>query len=46
MTEECSLIVEGMARKPRLEVEGADYHILSCGNYRKDMFEGRAAVAF
>ena len=27
-----------MARKPRLQYPGAIYHILSRGNYRKDLF--------
>lgn len=35
-----------MARKPRLEFEGAIYHVISRGNFRKDVFEGRAAEAF
>jgi len=35
-----------MARKPRLEFAGARYHVISRGNYRKDVFEGRAAEAF
>ncbi len=35
-----------MARKPRLEFAGARYHIISRGNYRKDVFEGQAAEAF
>lgn len=29
-----------MARKPRFEFEGAIYHIISRGNYRKDVFKG------
>jgi len=28
-----------MARKPRLEFEGAIYHVISRGNYRKPLFE-------
>jgi len=28
-----------MARKPRIEFEGAIYHVLNRGNYRSDMFE-------
>lgn len=35
-----------MARKPRFEFEGAIYHIISRGNDRKDVFEGRSAAAF
>jgi REP element-mobilizing transposase RayT len=35
-----------MARKLRLEFEGAKYHVISRGNYRKDIFEGRSAEAF
>ena len=36
-----------MARKPRLEFEGAIYHVINRGNYRKDLFtEAGAAGAF
>ncbi len=36
-----------MARKPRLEFEGAIYHVINRGNYRKDLFsEERTARAF
>ena len=36
-----------MARKPRLEFEGAIYHMINRGNYRKDLFlERGAAPAF
>ena len=35
-----------MARKPRLEFGGAIYHVISRGNYRKDVFAGRSAEAF
>ncbi len=35
-----------MARKPRLEFAGAKYHVISRGNYRKDVFEGGAAESF
>lgn len=36
-----------MARKPRLEFEGAIYHVLNRGNYRKDLFSNtRTAEAF
>jgi REP element-mobilizing transposase RayT len=35
-----------MARKLWLEFEGAKYHVISRGNYRKDIFEGRSAEAF
>ncbi len=35
-----------MARKPRFEFEGAIYHIISRGNYRKDVFKGTSAGAF
>ncbi len=36
-----------MARKPRLEFEGAIYHLINRGNYRKDVFaEKGAAQAF
>ena len=35
-----------MARKPRLEFAGAIYHVISRGNYRKELFEGRTAGAF
>jgi NAD(P)-dependent dehydrogenase (short-subunit alcohol dehydrogenase family) len=28
-----------MARKPRLEFAGAIYHVLSRGNYRKELFD-------
>jgi len=33
-----------MARKPRLEFEGACYHVINRGNYRKDLF-GSAGTA-
>ena len=29
-----------VARKPRLEFAGAIYHVISRGNYRKELFEG------
>jgi putative transposase len=35
-----------MARKPRLEFAGAIYHVISRGNYRKELFEDRTAGAF
>lgn len=36
-----------MARKPRLEFEGAIYHVINRGNYRKDLFsDKRVAAAF
>lgn len=35
-----------MARKLRLEFAGAKYHIISRGNYRKDIFTGQSAEAF
>ena len=35
-----------MARKPRLEFAGAIYHVISRGNYRKELFEGGTAGAF
>ena len=36
-----------MARKPRLEFEGAIYHVINRGNYRKDLFsDERVARAF
>jgi len=36
-----------MARKPRLEFEGAIYHVLNRGNYRKDLFsDAKTAGAF
>jgi len=36
-----------MARKPRLEFEGAIYHVINRGNYRKDLFsDKRTAGAF
>jgi putative transposase len=35
-----------MARKPRLDFAGAIYHVLSRGNYRKDLFEEGGAVLF
>ena len=35
-----------MARKPRLEFAGAIYHVISRGNYHKELFEGGTAGAF
>ncbi|MBK8856276.1 MAG: transposase [Opitutaceae bacterium] len=36
-----------MARKPRLQFEGAIYHVINRGNYRRDIFEtAGAAQAF
>ena len=35
-----------MARKPRLEFAGAIYHVISRGNYRKELFGDRTAGAF
>ena len=35
-----------MARKPRLEFAGAIYHVLSRGNYRKELFEDGSARLF
>ena len=35
-----------MARKPRLEFAGAIYHVISRGNYRKELFEDGSARAF
>ena len=35
-----------MARKPRLESAGAIYHVLSRGNYRKELFEEGSAKRF
>jgi putative transposase len=36
-----------MARRPRLEFDGAIYHIISRGNYRKALFEqGSTAASF
>ena len=35
-----------MARKPRLEFRGAIYHVISRGNYRKELFEDRTAGVF
>ena len=35
-----------MARKPRLEFAGAIYHVLSRGNYRKELFEDGGARLF
>lgn len=35
-----------MARKPRLEFAGAIYHVISRGNYRKNLFDQGAAVSF
>ena len=32
-----------MARKPRLEFAGAIYHVLSRGNYRKELFDHGSA---
>ncbi len=31
-------LIEGMARKPRLEFAGALYHVMNRGNYRQDLF--------
>jgi REP element-mobilizing transposase RayT len=33
-----------MARKPRLEFEGAIYHIINRGNYRDDVFGTKGAA--
>ena len=33
-----------MARKPRLEFAGAIYHVISRGNYRKELFEDSAGA--
>jgi REP element-mobilizing transposase RayT len=33
-----------MARKPRLEFEGAFYHVINRGNYRRDVFETAATA--
>jgi hypothetical protein len=35
-----------MAKKMRLEFEGAKSHVSRRGSYRKDIFESRAAEAF
>ena len=35
-----------MARKPRLEFAGAIYHVLSRGNYRKELFGDAGAKLF
>jgi putative transposase len=35
-----------MARKPRLEFAGAIYHVLSRGNYRKELFDDDSARLF
>ena len=37
-----------MARKPRIEFNGAIYHIINRGNYRRDIFEfpGASIVKF
>ena len=35
-----------MARKPRLEFAGAIYHVLSRGNYRKELFDDGSARLF
>ena len=35
-----------MARRPRLEFAGAIYHVMSRGNYRKELFEAANAGAF
>ena len=35
-----------MARKPRLEFAGAIYHVLSRGNYRKELFAEGSAKLF
>jgi putative transposase len=35
-----------MARKPRLEFAGGIYHVISRGNYRKELFEDGSARAF
>jgi REP element-mobilizing transposase RayT len=32
-----------MARPPRLEFEGAIYHVINRGNYRKDLFGEKGA---
>ncbi len=34
----------GMARKPRIQYEGAIYHVLNRGNYRRDIFETAATA--
>jgi putative transposase len=35
-----------MARKPRLEFAEAIYHVLSRGNYRKELFDDDSATLF
>ena len=35
-----------MARKPRLVFAGAIYHVLSRGNYRKELFDDSSARLF
>ena len=35
-----------MARRPRLEFAGAIYHVMSQGNYRKELFRGCECGAF
>ena len=35
-----------MSRRPRLEFAGAIYHVLSRGNYRKELFEDGGARLF
>jgi len=30
--------VFGMPRAPRIEYPGAIYHVINCGNYRRDVF--------
>ncbi len=36
-----------MSRKPRIEFAGAIYHVISRGNYRKDLFTvGDSGVSF
>jgi len=37
--------LHGMARKPRLEFEGAIYHVINRGNYRKDLFSEQGSAA-
>lgn len=34
----------GMARKPRIQFEGAIYHVMNRGNYRRDLFESAGAA--
>jgi REP element-mobilizing transposase RayT len=42
---DCGVVEKAMARKLRLEFEGAAYHVLNRGNYRRSLFESKGAAA-